>query len=342
MPPNSGTTPGRGFRAALACAAALLLACFATLPWTLGGVRIAGSTGEVPRYNAGTTTQARTPPGGSFTLGSDALGRSVLVRLLLGGAISLSVGVLAAGVSVSIGTLYGATAGWVGGRVDAIMMRIVDVLYGLPTVLLVVLLSVAADAFVGEYVSRHKERTEWVRAQGPAEGERGLLEARALERFPPRELSAGQRTALDLATLFVAIGGASWLTMARVVRGQVLSLKARPFMEAARGLGLRPARVFLRHLLPNLGATILAYATLTVPQAILQESFLSFLGIGVKPPLPSWGTLAAEGIGELNPYQSHWWLLLFPCLALSVTLLLLNIVGERLRRSLDPKAGARS
>lgn len=292
-----------------------------------------------------------------FLLGTDALGRSVLIRMLVGGAISLSIGLAAALLSVFIGTLYGALAGWVGGRVDACMMRIVDVLYGLPYVLLVVLLAVASDAMIGEFISRQRERSTWVREQAQAQLERdgtapnaspaawlsanaeqrAAWEKEALDRYPPRALARSTRVALDLATLLIAIGGVSWLTMARVIRGQVLSLKAQPFMEAARAIGVSPARAFVRHLAPNLVGTIVVYATLTVPQAILQESFLSFLGIGVKPPLPSWGNMAAEGLGELNPYQSHWWLVLFPCLLLGATLLALNFVGEGLRESLDPK-----
>ena len=129
--------------------------------------------------------------------------------------------------------------------------------------------------------------------------------------------------------------------MARVIRGQVLSLKAQPFMEAARAMGAPVHRQLLRHLLPNLIGPIVVYATLSVPQAILQESFLSFLGIGVKPPLPSWGNLAADGLSELNPYKSHWWMLLFPCLFLATTLLALNFVGEGLREAFDPKRARR-
>jgi oligopeptide transport system permease protein len=163
------------------------------------------------------------------------------------------------------------------------------------------------------------------------------LQRTALDRFGTGEMSASRRAAIDVFTLLVAIGGVSWLTMARVVRGQVLSLKAQPFMEAARAIGVPLRGQFLRHLLPNLLGSIIVYTTLTVPQAILQESFLSFLGIGVKPPLPSWGNLAADGLPELNPYQSHWWLLLFPCLLLGTTLLALNFVGEGLREAFDPK-----
>ena len=144
-----------------------------------------------------------------------------------------------------------------------------------------------------------------------------------------------------MLVLLLAIGGVSWLTMARVIRGQVLSLKAQPFMEAARAMGAPVHRQLLRHLLPNLVGPIVVYATLSVPQAILQESFLSFLGIGVKPPLPSWGNLAAEGLAELNPYKSHWWMLLFPCVLLATTLLALNFVGEGLREAFDPKRARR-
>ncbi len=168
-----------------------------------------------------------------------------------------------------------------------------------------------------------------------------VLQGAALAARPPRELRDSTRLLLDVGTLLLAIGGVSWLTMARVIRGQVLSLKHQQFVEAARATGASASRIFLRHLLPNLVGPIIVYATLTVPQAILQESFLSFLGIGVKPPLPSWGNLAAEGLGELNGYRSNWWLLLFPCVLLGVTLLALNFVGEGLREAFDPKRSRR-
>lgn len=293
-----------------------------------------------------------------FWLGTDLLGRSLLIRCLAGGGVSLTIGLAAALLSVAIGTLYGSIAGYAGGRVDAVMMRIVDVLYGLPYILLVVLLAVASDALLDEYVSRQQARAEWVQRAARAELAkiaaptkaddaaaflardailRARLEREAEAALPARHLTERQRTALDVGVLLVAIGGISWLTMARVVRGQVLSLKAQPFVEAARAIGVGPAGVFRRHLLPNLVGPITVYATLTVPQAILQESFLSFLGIGVRPPLPSWGSLAAEGLPELNPYQSHWWLLGFPCALLGITLLSLNFVGEGLREALDPR-----
>ena len=243
---------------------------------------------------------------------------------------------------------------------DGVMMRIVDILYGLPYILLVVLLAVASDAVLDEYISKSRAREAWIgeqaalvlkerqqphdtaavrKALATEPTLRAELAARAdtepsLKRG---EVSETARTVYDVVTLLVAIGGVSWLTMARVIRGQVLSLKNQPFVEAARAVGCGRRRIFLRHLLPNLLGPIIVYATLTVPQAILQESFLSFLGIGVKPPLPSWGTLAADGLSELNPYRSNWWLLLFPCLLLASTLLALNFVGEGLREALDPR-----
>lgn len=293
-----------------------------------------------------------------YALGSDLLGRSLLTRLLAGGGISLTIGIAAALLSVSIGTIYGALAAYIGGKVDSVMMRVVDVLYGLPYILLVVLLAVASNAVVDEWVTRSKAKEDWMRTQVVEmqiqSGEaitrsdatellardpdlREQLLGQASVKYPARDISVGKRTALDVLTLLIAIGGVSWLTMARVIRGQVMSLKNQPFVEAARAVGSSPVRIFVRHLLPNLLGPIIVYATLTVPQAILQESFLSFLGIGVKPPLPSWGNLAAEGLGELNTYRSHWWLLFFPCLLLGITLLSMNFVGEGLREAFDPK-----
>ncbi len=248
-----------------------------------------------------------------YWIGADLLGRDLLVRCLAGGTVSLGIGLAAAMISVFIGTAYGATAGWLGGRIDGVMMRIVDVLYGLPYVLLVVLLAVAVDAVVDRHV-----------AQSAAGGGGGSL-------------GEATRNLIGIATLLVAIGGVSWLTMARVVRGQVLSLRSRPFIEAARAIGVPGPRLFFRHLLPNLAGPIVVYATLTVPQAILQESFLSFLGIGVRVPMPSWGNLTAEGLSVLNPIEVRWWLLLFPCALLAATLIALNFVGEALRERLDPR-----
>lgn len=297
-----------------------------------------------------------------YFLGSDVLGRSLFFRCLTGGGISIGIGIAAAFISVCIGTLYGSVAGYAGGRLDGAMMRIVDILYGLPYILLVVLLAVASDAAMDEYVGRHKQRQHWQMSQAIAEaGRLGLgtdrmaaerllaenpalkerIDDEGLKAVPPREISEGKRRLFDVVVLLSAIGGVSWLTMARVIRGQVMSLKKLPFVEAARAIGVSPGGIFRKHLLPNLMGPIIVYTTLTVPLAILQESFLSFLGIGVKPPLPSWGNLAADGLSELNPYESNWWLLLFPCLLLGTTLLALNFVGEGLREALDPKRSRR-
>lgn len=352
---------------------AVFVLCLGTLPYTLG------LEGGVARYDAGTSRAWGLPPfwvkasaeqvarlaevtpageaAPTYWMGTDLLGRSLLLRSLTGGGISLGIGLAAALISVVIGTAYGLISGYVGGRVDAVMMRIVDVLYGLPYVLLVVLLAVAGDALREEYIGRSRERQTWMvatlagersvdatamRAALVQEMERDAelkarLAAGALKAVPPRDLGAGVERAIGVVILLVAIGGVSWLTMARVIRGQVLSLKNQPFVEAARAVGVPTRGIFARHLLPNLTAPIIVYATLTVPQAILQESFLSFLGIGVRPPLPSWGNLAADALSELNPYESNWWLLLFPCLLLGSTLLALNFVGEGLREAFDPK-----
>ncbi|QKK08658.1 MAG: ABC transporter permease [Planctomycetota bacterium] len=341
------------------------------------------------RLDAIEQATGRTP---RYWLGTDVLGRSLLTRILTGGGISLGIGIAAAFISVFIGTLYGGLAGYVGGKTDAVLMRIVDVLYGLPYILLVVLLAVASEAIVAGWISQEGARDAWVQStlkqsnmpsdqvwlEEPASDhpefvnlilarvERAvnapdaqkialaevqdeaairsagevLTTAASIAR-PPKNVRESSRLLLDVGTLLLAIGGVSWLTMARVIRGQVLSLKEQPFVEAAQATGATPFRIFTKHLLPNLLGPIIVYATLTVPQAILQESFLSFLGIGVKPPLPSWGNLAADGLSELNTYRSHWWLLLFPCLLLGVTLLALNFVGEGLREAFDPKRARR-
>ncbi len=359
---------------ALVFLTAVLLSCLGSLPWTLSSAGGAGAGSTVPRYNAGSSESGLLPPrwwpgweeersrasgagaaaGAGGWMGTDVLGRDVLVRCLAGGGISLVIGISAAMLSVLIGTGYGAISGYAGGRVDAVLMRIVDVLYGLPYILLVVLLAVAVDSAADEWVGRARARETWVIAEARAAEPgfagkprdavvaalaarpewRAELEARAMSMpgLKPRDLSESQRLAIGLGTLLVAIAGVSWLTTARVIRGQVLSLKEQPFVEAARAIGASPARILAVHILPNLIGTITVYATLAVPQAILQESFLSFLGIGVQPPLPSWGNLASEGLAEINPYRSHWWLIFFPCVLLALTLLALNFLGEALRK----------
>ena len=287
-------------RAGAAILAVVVLACLVGGGWAIWSTDAAG----VPRYEAQDLSAALLGPmqrdasGVLHPLGTDRLGRDLLARCCIGGCISLLVGLCAAAVSVGVGTLWGAVSAEAGGRIDGLMMRIVDVLYGLPTILLVVLIAVAAD---------------------------GAMERSGIRPGP------FARQALDLAILVAAIGGLSWLTVARVIRGQVLSLKARPFMESCTAIGMGRARRFWLHLVPNLSGPIVVYAALAVPTAILSESFLSFLGLGVREPLPSWGNLAAAGLPELNPVVSRWWLLVFPCLLIALTLLALNLVGDWVR-----------
>ena len=277
----------------------VLLACVGSLPWTLG-------PSSALYYNAQDLPTNAHPAGGLAVFGTDFAGRSLLARCLMGGAISLAVGAAAAAISVVLGLTVGLFAGYVGGWVDAALMRTVDVMYGLPYILLVILFKIALE--------------------------------RPLESLAAALQFGQPRMAANLVVLFLAIGLVSWLTMARVVRGQVLSLRGQPFIEAARAAGLPQSRIFLRHLLPNLVGPVIVYATLTVPQAILQESFLSFLGLGIQEPLPSWGLLAAQGAETaFKPFEPFWWQALFPCLLLAVTLLALNFLGDGLRDLFDPK-----
>ncbi len=308
---------------------ALLVASFGSLPYTFAVVTPPGRAPE-RRYACSTLELSLLPPSwmplddserarlaaatanhsylpGRW-LGTDRNGRDVFARCLAGGAVSLTVGLSAAGIAVLIGTAYGAYAGYRGGRIDALMMRLVDILFGLPSILLVVLLGVAVEGRL--------------RAWGPSLGQ-------------------GPRQAIELLTLLIAIGGVSWLTMARVIRGQVLSIKGMPYLEAARAAGVPPRRQFLSHVLPNLIGPIAVYATLAVPSAILAESFLSFLGIGIRDPLPSWGNLAADGLSELNTVHSRWWLLAAPCALIAIALLALNFLGDALRERFDPARGRR-
>lgn len=287
----------------------MFIACFATLGWSSSAMRIQHlqdnrrppSWAERQRVTDSGAIDPTLSGARGYLLGTDELGRSLLARTLFGGALSLSLGLMAAAVAVLIGTTYGMIAGYVGGRCDAIMMRIVDVLYALPYVLLVMLLTLSL-------------------------GPRMESITRALQ-LPPEFAR--------FIVLALGIGGVSWLTMARVVRGQVLSLRERQFVEAARAMGASSSHILLRHILPNTLAPVVVFATLTVPQAILQESFLSFLGVGIQPPQATWGSLAADGVRALNPIQVDWWLLVFPCAALSVTLLALQFVGDGLRDALE-------
>ena len=278
----------------------IVLACVVTVHW---------SGQEYQQQQLDYNRQGPRLAGTFAPFGFDNLGRNMLWRCLFGGLVSLGIGLAAATIAVVIGTTWGAIAGWCGGRIDNVMMRLVDILYGLPYILLVILLKIAFEPKLIVVLN-------------------GV--------FGP-----GHERAANIVILFVAIGGVSWLTMSRVIRGQVLSLKSQEYVAAARSLGLPTWRILLRHILPNLVGPIIVYATLTVPQAILQESFLSFLGIGIQAPVPTWGSLAGEGVRAVNTVVSFWWIVLFPCGLLGITLLCLNFVGDGLRDAFDPRGSNR-
>jgi peptide/nickel transport system permease protein/oligopeptide transport system permease protein len=247
-------------------------------------------------------------PGETHWLGTDVHGRDLLTRLAVGGRISLLVGLVGAAVSLVIGVSWGAVAGYRGGRWDALMMRLVDILYAMPTIVFVIVLVTTLEELLKSWLAS-VAGSAW----------------------------AGYSR---LLFLFVGLGAVSWLTMARIVRGQVLSLKDRAFVEASRALGASHGRLLWHHILPNTWGTIIAYLTLTIPGIILYESFLSYLGLGIQPPMASWGSLIADGAGQLNPIRVYWWLLVFPSGSLVATLLALNFVGDGLRDALNPRRDA--
>lgn len=235
-------------------------------------------------YQGQNLAMGATPPSAQHWLGTDVLGRDQLTRVMYGSRISLMVGFIATAVALLIGVLWGAIAGFVGGRVDTVMMRIVDVLYALPFTIFIILLTVIFGS--------------------------------------------------SMLLLFLAIGAVEWLTMARIVRGQVLTIKRQEFIEAAVSMGFSPWQIIRRHLIPNVLGPVIVYTTLTIPSVILLESFLSFLGLGIQPPQSSWGSLISNGVDTMEEYP---WLLLFPGITLSVTLFSLNFLGDGLRDALDPR-----
>ena len=236
-------------------------------------------------YEENNLNNTFSPPSGAHWLGTDQLGRDLLVRLLVGGRISIGVGLCATFVALTIGVVYGAVAGFFGGKIDSLMMRIVDIMYALPFTIFVILLMV----FFGR----------------------------------------------DIWLLFLAIGAVEWLTMARIVRGQIMSLKKMEFIEAARSIGLGKRRIIFRHMIPNILGPIIVYTTLTIPAVMLLEAFLSFLGLGVQPPLSSWGVLIKDGAEKMEEYP---WLLMFPGVVFSLTLFSLNFLGDGLRDALDVRS----
>jgi ABC-type dipeptide/oligopeptide/nickel transport system permease subunit len=338
--------------------------------------------------------------------GTDKLGRDVLSRVFWGARVSLAVGIIAAFVSLVIGVTYGAVAGYIGGWVDDLLMRIVDVLYSIPFIFVVIFLITILSAEtkrlqpvgslpVEELIPlppSNRQGLEIEKTTSPGAGTSGsgrtLLDQGVLPQeiqqaagrvsitlpaeatvqaldpgrswqitlptgrkyvlqYRPEKRGASWQlfseryerwvTANRIVIFYFVVGAIYWLTMARVVRGQVLSLKNEPFVEAARAMGASHTRILFRHIVPNLWGVIIVYLTLTIPRVMLFEAFLSFLGLGVEPPDVSWGLLANEGLQVITPIQIYWWLVLFPSLALAATLLALNFLGDGLRDALDPR-----
>jgi ABC-type dipeptide/oligopeptide/nickel transport system permease subunit len=248
------------------------------------------------------------PPAAAHWFGTDVHGRDLLSRVCSGARLSLFVALVGTAVSLVIGVLWGAVAGYCGGRWDAVMMRFVDVLYSMPSIVFVIVLITTLNALLGKWQSG------------------------------PERLSDGAAQWLQFTALFGGLGAVSWLPMARIVRGQVLSLRRRAFVDASRVLGAGHGRILLRHILPNVYGVIVVYLTMTIPSIILYESFLSWLGLGIQPPQASLGSLIASGSEQINSVRVYWWLIVFPGAMLALTLLALNFVGDALRDAWDPRA----
>jgi oligopeptide transport system permease protein len=265
------------------------------------------------RYDQANLALGPTAPSASHWMGTDYLGRDLMARVFFGGRISLAVGVVATAVSFTIGVVYGGVAGYFGSRIDRVMMRLVDVMYAFPFLILVILLMVF---FAGKDGTPH---AVWVSVIGV---------------FVDNPRDPAYFPVFQIVFVFAALGAVSWLTMARIVRGQVIALREQPFVEAARTMGVGHGAIIFRHLLPNALGPIIVYATLTVPQVMLTEAFLSFLGLGTQEPLASWGLLASSGAEMMDIYP---WILVFPAVMLALTLFCFNFLGDGLRDALDPK-----
>ncbi len=294
----------RAFVAALAVLSALVLASW-LVPWL-----------SVHRYDRADLALGPTPPSWSHWMGTDYHGRDLLTRVFFGGRVSFAVGAVATLTSFGIGATWGGVAGYLGGRADALMMRTVDALYTVPLLVVVILVLVF---FGGAETPLYRAFRACL----------GLVAAH------PED--PGYQPVFQIVLVFLALGAISWLTMARIVRGQIVALREQPFVEAARSLGAGHARLFWKHLLPNALGPVLAYAALTVPEVMMTEAFLSFLGLGAQEPLASFGQLAASGAETMDLYP---WLLVFPASLLALTLLCCNVLGERLREALDPRGHA--
>ena len=259
----------------------------------------------LPRGSGDVTRESFLPPSEVHFFGTDLNGRDLLFRVLIGARISLLVGLAGAFISFVVGIVYGMIAGYASGRADSVMMRLVDILYAIPRLIFLLVLISALDPILRELMVQH-----------------GLQSLVGYSK---------------IMILIFSLGLTEWLTMARIVRGQVLSLKSQQFVVAARSLGQTHRNIIFRHLLPNLVGVAVVYLTLTVPAVILDESFLSFLGVGIQAPLASWGLLLSDAAQVINPIKGYWWLLIFPAAAMSLTLLALNFLGDGLRDAFDPR-----
>ena len=259
----------------------------------------------LPAGYDGLTSNQFAPPSLRHPFGTDLNGRDVLFRVLEGARISLLVGGAGALISLFVGTAYGLVSGYAGGKTDALMMRGVEILYSVPRLIIILVFINAFDAGLKNWFAG----LHWDSAIGYSR----------------------------IIILILCLGLIEWLTMARIVRGQVLALKSRQFVAAARSLGQSHLKILTRHLLPNLAGVVVVYLTLTIPAVIMDESFLSFLGLGVQAPQASWGSLLSDGAQVINPVRSNWWLLVFPAAAMSSTLLAFNFLGDALRDALDPR-----
>ncbi len=242
-------------------------------------------------------------PSHAHWFGTDVNGHDLLTRTLFGAKISIIVAAAATLVSLTLGVTYGMISGYAGGRTDNLMMRAVEIAYSLPTLVLVIVVVTTLDDPVA-----------------------GLLRTMNLTFVSPR-----------LLLIIGFLGLTEWFTMARIIRGQVLVLKEQAFIQASQALGQSHLRILWQHILPNLSGLIVVYLTLTIPAVMLDESFMSFLGVGVPAPLASWGTLVSDAAALINPIKLYWWLLVFPALFMSLTLLALNFLGDGLRDALDPR-----
>lgn len=295
---TSSRSPWRRLQRNPAAVLSIVILILVAFSAIFGPTFLPGGSGDVTR-------ESFLPPSQAHFFGTDLNGRDLLFRVLIGARISLLVGMAGAFISFVVGIVYGMIAGYAGGRADSLMMRLVDILYAIPRLIFLLVLISALDPIL-----------------------RGLMVQHGLQSLVGYS---------KIVILIFSLGLTEWLTMARIVRGQVLSLKSQQFVVAARSLGQTHRNIIFRHLLPNLVGVAIVYLTLTVPAVILDESFLSFLGVGIQAPQASWGLLLSDAAQVINPIKGYWWLLIFPATAMSLTLLALNFLGDGLRDAFDPR-----